>query len=858
MSMLNALKEVFTGQEDPDAVPEAMLNDPANPQFSKLSTCLNYSAYDDVNDLFMLDYFDGKKSTELGVGFVVEINPLIGADDDVMSRLASVFHILPKNVGVQVTILGSPNIEPFLAQYVANQSAREGDDTLGSELFLTLAKKRADWWRQGSKGQLYQGNPMRFREFRVNMSITFHDADLSNSSDVQVVLEARENLIGGLKASGMYDGTWRANDLLKWTRDLVNPSRMLYDENRQLDDVYDEGKSLRDQIVFSSTSMKILNDGNELRFGRRENGDAVSVRCLSVNQYPSGRPHHLSNMGSLIGDPIQNNLNYTCPFLITMNMYKGDFESDKAKITMKAARAAQNAASPMAKLLPEYAKKNEDYALVMDAFEDGSGGVVKLFHQVVLFDHPDTINASVNAAQAIWRTNGFSLAKDQFLQFESFLSCLPMSLDKDFMKGLNDNKRFSTKTMLNAVALSPMIGQWAGLGKPMLGLFGRNGQAMGIDLFANPSGNYNAVVVGTPGSGKSFFINEIVRNYLGSGAQVWVIDVGRSYQKFCQFIGGQYIEFNTESDIVINPFDTVVDFAEDLNILKIMFGVMISPKDGLSDFQMSQLEKVISSVWAEHGPLAIIDHVAQMLLDWRDEDENREPDINRLGSQMFPFTSKGIHGRWFNGKTNLNFNHDLVILELEELKSKPDLQKVIMQFVLYRITQAMYLSRERHKVVAIDEAWALLDGNKEEGMFIEEGYRRARKYKGSFLTGTQGIMDYLKSPAAKAALEHSDWIFMLRGKQESIDALASRINLSPGTKSMMRSLTTESGQYSDIFIYTPVGSGIGRLVSDPFNALLSSSKGEDFEAIRLKQSQGYSIGDAVEAVLVDRGVRILK
>ena len=102
------------------------------------------------------------------------------------------------------------------------------------------------------------------------------------------------------------------------------------------------------------------------------------------------------------------------------------------------------------------------------------------------------------------------------------------------IRDLEENKRFNTKTIMNAVSLSPLIGEWAGLGSPVVSLFGRNGQAMGIDLFANPSGNYNAAVVGTSGSGKSYFINEIVRNYLGAGAQMWVIDVGRSYQKFCQ------------------------------------------------------------------------------------------------------------------------------------------------------------------------------------------------------------------------------------------------------------------------------------------------------------------------------------
>jgi conjugal transfer ATP-binding protein TraC len=799
---------------------------------------------------------EGSKSHELGCGFVLELNPLIGADDDIMVRLSSVFQTLPQNVGVQVSILGSPNIDRFLRAYEEEQHARVGNSVLNAELFGELAKKRVEWWRKGTLDALYPGNPMRFREFRVNLSVTIPDINLNNPHEVERTLNMREGLIAGLKASGLYFGTWGPDDLLSWARDLANPVRMLYGKHRDLPDVWDSNQPIRDQIVLPSTVMRVINNGRELRFGSIDNGDAVSVRCLSVSQYPSGRAYHLANMGSLIGDPVQINLNYTCPFLITMNMVKGDFESDKAKVTMKAARASQNAASPMAKVLPEFHKKNEDWQLALNSFEDGSGGVVKIFHQVTLFDLPERITASENAAEAIWRTNGFSLATDQYLQMQSYLASFPMALDKDMIRDLEENKRFNTKTLMNSVSLAPLLGEWAGLGDPVIGLYGRNGQAMGIDLFANPSGNYNAAVVGTSGSGKSFLINEVVRNYLGSDSQVWVIDVGRSYQKFCEFIGGQYIEFNTESNIVINPFDMVVDFYEELNILKLMFSMMISPTEGLSDYQMSQLEKAISQVWEKKGRNAIIDDLRDELIHFVGLDGQPNIEINRLGEQIYPFTSQGVHGRWFNSVTTLEFEHDLVILEMEELKSKPDLQQVIMRFILYRITSAMYLSRQRRKVVVIDEAWDLLAGGSSAGKFIEEGYRRARKYKGSFLTGTQGISDYLRTPAALAALENSDWIFLLRGKEESITALEQKIALSPSMKSKIRSLNTEAGQYSDIFVYSPVGYGVGRLVSDPFNALLSSSKGEDFEAIRHKQREGLTISQAVETVLKERGIHV--
>ncbi|SUA21622.1 protein TraC [Neisseria gonorrhoeae] len=57
---------------------------------------------------------------------------------------------------------------------------------------------------------------------------------------------------------------------------------------------------------------------------------------------------------------------------------------------------------------------------------------------------------------------------------------------------------------------------------------------------------------------------------------------------------------------------------------------------------------------------------------------------------------------------NVEFKNDLVVLELEELKTKPDLQQIIMQLIMYRIMQGMYLSRSQYKIMMIDEAWALL------------------------------------------------------------------------------------------------------------------------------------------------------
>jgi conjugal transfer ATP-binding protein TraC len=154
----------------------------------------------------------------------------------------------------------------------------------------------------------------------------------------------------------------------------------------------------------------------------------------------------------------------------------------------------------------------------------------------------------------------------------------------------------------------------------------------------------------------------------------------------------------------------------------------------------------------------------------------------------------------------------------------------------------MYFSRERKKIVIIDEAWDLMSGGS-TAEFIEAGYRRARKYKGAFMSATQGIDDYYKNPAATAALNNSDWVFLLRQKKESIEMLdkLGRLSMDDGMKRMLQSLRTEHGTYSEIFVSSPVGSGIGRLIVDPVSLLLYSSKAEDVNAINAKRCQGLTL-----------------
>lgn len=414
---------------------------------------------------------------------------------------------------------------------------------------------------------------------------------------------------------------------------------------------------------------------------------------------------------------------------------------------------------------------------------------------------------------------------------------------------------------------------------PVLTLFGRNGQAMTVDIFANPSGNYNGIVVGMAGSGKLTFLNELTLRILTSGGRVWVIDVGRSCEKLCHMLGGQCIEFTDDAKISLNFFSLVEDIDKDMEMLKPLIAQMISPSRPLTDYELAQVEMHLRSIWNDHGQSATVGILAESLKnncsmggpnangddpEWRSkiagmpfEERTKfcDPRIRDLGVQLLPFTEDGAYGKYFVGRSNIDFRSNLIVLELEELQSKKDLQSVVMLLLMYRITQDMSLTdRKQPKLVIINQAWDLM-GSGNSGDFIEASYRRASKYSGSFFTATQSVADYYKSETAKAAFENADWMFLLRQRAESVEMLANsgKLIMDDDAKTLLYGVTTQSGAFSEIFVRGgDLPPCVGRLFPGPFSILAASARAEDSEALRGFVAGGMSTPQAIGAVLEQR------
>lgn len=787
------------------------------------------------------------------LGFCLELRPQSGADEEMARVLSALYAALPPGTGIQFHLFASPTIRPVLARYAALRQQDAGVpefDDLGrtgrhGNIHRAMARRRVEHYLAGSRHSLLPAQSYLFRDFRLvaSISIAGGPEDLARLDELLLV---RDSARATLSAAGFPSRVWTAADLVNWVSSLIDPHRLTGDG---LPLVYDEGRELRDQMIDRATRMRVRRTGIELF---NPAAAATELRLLSIRSFPPR--FALWNMGSLIGDLYQGTLQYPCPFMLTLGVFVLDPEATRNWAFLKAARATTNATSYMARFLPDIQERKADWDIVLKSLDAGQQ-LVDLYHQVVLFAPPQDITRAEQAARSIYRARGFELSTDTLMMPQALLGSLPMTLSAPFHRDLQRMRRVTTKTSANAVHLAPLIAEWAGTATPVLVFGGRRGQVMRLDVFDNPAGNYNVAIAGTSGSGKSLLLNEIAAAYLGSGARVWIVDVGRSYEKACRNFGGSFIEFNEDATLSLNPFTQVVDIDDDMELLQPLLAQMVSPREPLDGFQYSTLGAAIKKTWqAKHNAMTVSDiHdlLASGRLDSQSQDEDRR--LKDLAAMLHPYTRDGAYGKYFESQATIDFSSDFIVLELEELKAKKDLQTVVLLIVMYRITREMYFSREQKKIVIIDEAWDLLSGGA-TAEFIEAGYRRARKYKGAFMSATQGVDDYYRNPAAKAALDNSDWMFLLRQKPESIEMLdkLGQLSMDDAMKRLLQSLRTEHGAYSEVFIHSPLGNGIGRLIVDPTSLLLFSSRAEDFNAIQQKRAAGLSVSEAIAAVLEER------
>ncbi|AXA91341.1 type IV secretion system protein TraC [Massilia sp. YMA4] len=822
---------------------------------TRFGTWLPYLAYMENEGLFRLA---GRR-----LGFVLEAMPQSGADQAMIDVLASLYANCKAGTGIQINLFGSPHVRDVLVDYANlrpededqfTKSRDTGRPVRNSNLYRRLARHRFEHLQRGTQRSLTAGYYCGVRDFRLLISVNV-DGTPEDRGKCDDALCLRDAMSATLRAASMPNIVFSADDLINWCAALTNPDRLFTCTSSTQS--HDEGREIRDQIVDFDTVQEALPD--RLRFSKPGAAGELDACFLSVKAYPKQFP--LWRMGALIGDLMQPALQFDGPFMLTLGVHVLDANEVKTAITGNHMRATQNAESKLAKVMPDVERKRKDWSAAADASDEGAS-LVSMYHQLGLFTHPDQMTAATETAKAIWRARGFTLNADVYMHRQALLASLPMTLSPSLHEDLKRMRRVSRKLAPNAIHLAPVIGEWRGTKTPVLIGVGRRGQVIKLDLYDNEQGNYNAAVAGTSGSGKSTLLQEMTSAYLSIGAHVSFLDLGRSTEKLCRKANGCFVEFCPDANPNLNPFTHVIDIHEDMDMLVPAISKMCSRTRQLEEVQYKAISKTILSLWSQYGRDMTVTALRDRLVSGTIRELGIESDqrVRDLAVMLNPFCRGGQYERFFEGRNNIDLSNPLVVIETEWLKRKPDLQVVASILLLYQITGQMYLTRNSKKLLIVDELkQQLADTGQDDPVLaavLDEASRRARKYGGGLVTATQDGDDYYGSVQMEAAFKCADWIFLLRQKPESINLLAEkkRLCIDEAKKRLLNSLRKEDGAYSEMYVSSPVGEGIMRLVLDPATHLLFSNRLEDNKPIDELRRQGHSIDEAIEQLLLQRGL----
>lgn len=781
-------------------------------------------ACDETTNLFLIEGA-GKEAGYLGA--VLIGYPVAGLDETTLERLKGALSTdIPAGAFIQISLLSTPDIELFVDGYRNARDIASLDVPEEQKALLhKLIESRAKLFERGKEDPLVAASGVKCNSTMAIVSIKVpikaavpRDIELKDANSL--VIKISESLATlGLEL-------YRADQA-----QYVRIMRRIMHMHETADDSVDENKLLRDQIMGPGDRVEI--GKNALKFNE------TNVGLLSVKRFP--KYARLTLMNQFIGDPRGLGNQLTEPYMMTLTLHYPDQAKKAATIRRTATMINYQAYGPMLRWVPKLAYKKHGFDIMLHTMEEGAVLVEMNFSLVLFCKDEDSLSRLTSAMRTYYGSFGLEMAEDRYISWPVIYNTLPMFPSEESIRLTH---RFHSMAVKHAVNFAPILSEWRGTGTGGAMMFqSRRGQPVLVDLYDSDT-NMNGIIFAESRGGKSFLTQQIIVDYLSKGGKVWVIDIGRSYYKLCKALGGEFIAFNNESSVCLNPFTAVVDIDEDLDVLKAVLAKMAAPTGQLEDYQLGRLEEAIKATWSRLGNSMTVTDVADYLKNQTDDS------VRLLGDMLYPFTRHGGYGSWFDGVNNLNFGKNFVVLELEELDSKKALQQVVLLQLILKIQHEMYVADSSGgkfpRLTVIDEAWQMLNDNG-VARFLESGYRRFAKYNGSALIVTQGIGDLYNSPSGQAIAANSAHMFILQHRGESIEAArkTGRVGIGEYGFQMLRTVHVVPGKYSEVLVYTGSGWGVCRLVVDRFSQILYSTKGaERYEVIEAIEN-GVAPVDAI-------------
>ena len=296
--------------------------------------------------------------------------------------------------------------------------------------------------------------------------------------------------------------------------------------------------------------------------------------------------------------------------------------------------------------------------------------------------------------------------------------------------------------------------------------------------------NPNGLILGTPGSGKSFSAKrEITNAFLITPDDIAIIDPEQEYSPLVQRLGGQVIDISPASDQYINPMDLTLNYSEDDNPLTLksdfilsLMELIVGGKSGLEPGEKTVVDRCVHMVYRDYlqdprpEKMPVLGDLYELLR------KQPEQEAQRLATALEIYVTGSLNV--FNHQTNVEIKSRIVCYVIKNLGKQ--LKKFGMQVVQDQVWGRVSENREAHKSTRlyIDEMHLLLR-EEQTAAYTVEIWKRFRKWGGIPTGITQNVKDLLASREIANIFENSDFIYMLNQAGGDRQILAKQLNISP-------------------------------------------------------------------------------
>ena len=296
--------------------------------------------------------------------------------------------------------------------------------------------------------------------------------------------------------------------------------------------------------------------------------------------------------------------------------------------------------------------------------------------------------------------------------------------------------------------------------------------------------NPNGLILGTPGSGKSFAAKrEITNAFLITDDDIIICDPEAEYYPLVRRLHGQVIRISPTSTQYVNPMDINLNYSEDDNPLALksdfllsLCELVIGGKGGLMPVEKTVIDRSVRNVYRPF--LAAPDPAKMPILgDLYDELLRQpEPEAARVAAALELYVSGSLNV--FNHRTNVELSNRLVCFDIKQLGKQ--LKKLGMLIVQDQVWNRVTINRAEKKSTRyyMDEFHLLLK-EEQTAAYSVEIWKRFRKWGGIPTAITQNVKDLLSSREVENIFENSDFVLMLNQAQGDREILARQLNISP-------------------------------------------------------------------------------